>query len=66
MSNPSVVVAGYGSGLRVIGALSLSRLMQGLLFGVQPNDPLTLAGISAVMALVGFSRAGFPRCGRRE
>ena len=40
----------------VIGALSLSRLMQGLLFGVQPHDPVTLAGVSAVMAAVGLRR----------
>jgi predicted permease len=49
-----------GLGLGVVGALSLSRLMQGLLFGVQPNDPVTLAGVSAVMALVGILACWIP------
>ena len=40
------------------GALSLSRLMQGLLFGVQPHDPLTL--VAAVMALVGVLACWIP------
>jgi predicted permease len=44
----------------VIGALSLSRLMQGLLFGVQPHDPVTLASVSAVMAIVGIVACWIP------
>jgi ABC-type antimicrobial peptide transport system permease subunit len=44
----------------VIGALSLSRVMQGLLFGVQPHDPVTLAGVSAVMAIVGIVACWIP------
>jgi ABC-type lipoprotein release transport system permease subunit len=44
----------------VIGALSLSRLMQGLLFGVQPHDPVTLAGVMAVMAIVGLAACWIP------
>jgi len=46
--------------LGVIGALSLSRLMRGLLFGVQPHDPLTLVSVSAVMALVGVLACWIP------
>ena len=49
-----------GLGLGVLGALSLSRLMQGLLFGVQPHDPVTLVGVSAVMALVGVLACWIP------
>jgi putative ABC transport system permease protein len=44
----------------VIGALSLSRLMQGLLFGVQPHDPVTLAAVSGVMAIVGILACWIP------
>jgi predicted permease len=44
----------------VIGALSLSRLMQGLLFGVKPHDPVTLAGVAAVMAIVGILACWIP------
>ena len=38
--------------LGVAGALALSRLMRGLLFGVAPNDPLTLVAVSATLAAV--------------
>jgi len=53
-----LVVLGLAIG--VIGALSLSRLMQGLLFGVQPNDPMTLGAVSAVMAIVGIVACWIP------
>lgn len=42
------------------GALALSRLMQGLLFGVQPNDPVTLLGVALVMAAVGLAACWLP------
>jgi len=32
------------------GALALSRLLQGLLFGVTPHDPVTFLGVAAVVA----------------
>jgi len=54
------VLVVLGLVLGVIGALSLSRLMQGLLFGVQPHDPVTLAGVSAVMAIVGILACWIP------
>jgi ABC-type lipoprotein release transport system permease subunit len=38
--------------LGVAGALALSRLMRGLLFGVAPNDPVTLVAVSATLAAV--------------
>ncbi len=54
------LLVGLGLAVGVIGALSLSRLMQGLLFGVQPHDPVTLAGVSAVMAIVGILACWIP------
>ncbi len=54
------LLVGLGLMIGVIGALSLSRLMQGLLFGVQPHDPVTLAGVSAVMAIVGLLACWIP------
>jgi ABC-type lipoprotein release transport system permease subunit len=32
------------------GALVLTRLMETLLFAVRPNDPVTLAGVAALIA----------------
>ncbi|MGH7482273.1 MAG: ABC transporter permease [Longimicrobiales bacterium] len=49
-----------GLALGVLGALSLSRLIQGLLFGVAPYDPLTLASVALVMAAVGIAACWIP------
>jgi putative ABC transport system permease protein len=46
--------------LGVVGALALSRLMQGLLFGIQPHDPVTLAGVAFIMAAVGLLACWIP------
>jgi putative ABC transport system permease protein len=42
------------------GALALARLMRGLLFGVSPTDPLTLAGVAATMAAIGVVACWVP------
>jgi len=41
-----------GSIAGIAGALLLSRLMSKLLYGVQPTDPITFAGVAAVLGLV--------------
>ena len=46
--------------LGVVGAIFTTRLIQGLLFGVAPDDPLTVVGVSAVMALVGVAACWVP------
>jgi len=53
-----LVLIGLGVGL--VGALSLTRLMQGLLFGVPPHDPITLAIVAVVMAMVGVGACWVP------
>jgi len=35
-----------------VGALALTRLMQDLIFGVSPADPITFAGVPVVLAAV--------------
>lgn len=59
LSEGGVLVA-LGLALGVIGALSLSRLMQGLLFGVGPHDPVTLAGVVILMGVVGMGACWIP------
>ena len=49
-----------GLALGVTGALVLSRLMQGLLFGVAPHDPATLAFVAILMAAVGIGACWLP------
>ena len=55
LSEGGVLVV-IGLALGVVGALSMSRLMQGLLFGVAPHDPVTLVGVMVLMAAVGIAR----------
>jgi predicted permease len=45
------VVLGLAFG--VWGALFLGRAIRGLLFGVQPTDPMTIAGVAAILLAVG-------------
>jgi len=46
--------------LGVGGAIVGTRAIQGLLFGVEPNDPLTLVGVALVMAAIGLAACWVP------
>ncbi|AHG88232.1 permease [Gemmatirosa kalamazoonensis] len=46
--------------LGVVGALVVTRLMAGLLFGVSPYDPVTLSVVAVVMAAVGVAACWLP------
>jgi predicted permease len=59
LSEGGILVA-LGLVLGVAGALSLSRLMQGLLFGVAANDPATLGIVAAIMTAVGVGACWLP------
>jgi putative ABC transport system permease protein len=50
----------YGLFLGVAGALIGTRLIRGLLFGVAPNDPMTLAAVAVMMVLVGIAACWLP------
>jgi ABC-type antimicrobial peptide transport system permease subunit len=61
------LVLGHGSRLTVAGlvvgvmvALSLTRLMKSLLFGIDSKDPATLAGVVVLMALVALAACYVP------
>jgi putative ABC transport system permease protein len=41
-----------GLGVGVVGALAVTRVMSSILTGVSPRDPLTLAAVAVVLALV--------------
>src|SRR5262249_377764 len=47
-----VRLAIVGLVLGLAGAFALSRFLQSMLFGVTPNDPVTLAGVAGVLAAV--------------
>ena len=54
------LLVGSGLLLGVAGALLLSRLMQGLLFGVPPHDPPTIVAVITIMAAVGVGACWLP------
>ena len=49
-----------GLALGIAGALGLTRVMQGLLFGVTPTDPVTFLSVSAVLALCAAAACFLP------
>ena len=54
----ALAVAGIVLGL--IGALALTRVLQGLLFEIQPTDPLTFVGVAVVLALAALLACYIP------
>jgi putative ABC transport system permease protein len=53
-----LVLVGLAIGL--LGALALTRVLAGLLFGVGAKDPLTFAAVSVVLALVALFACYLP------
>ncbi|MGH9839925.1 MAG: FtsX-like permease family protein [Blastocatellia bacterium] len=53
-----LVATGVAMGLA--GAFALTRLMESLLFGVKPTDPLTFIGVSALLAVVALLACYLP------
>jgi ABC-type lipoprotein release transport system permease subunit len=52
--------AAAGMALGLVIAYAASRAIQGLLYGVQPHDPLTFAGVSAVLLIVVLIACAIP------
>ena len=55
-----LVIASIGLALGLAGALALNRLFASLLFGVEPTDPTTLAGVTVTIAMVAAFACGLP------
>jgi predicted permease len=53
-------LAALGLGLGLIAALALTRLMASMLYGVKPNDPLSLGVAAAILAVVAFAACYIP------
>jgi putative ABC transport system permease protein len=43
-----------------VGAFFAARVIQGLLFGVAPNDPITFVGVAVMMAAIGIVACWIP------
>jgi putative ABC transport system permease protein len=55
-----MILAAAGVLIGLVGALGLTRLMEGLLFGVSATDPLTFAAISLLLVLVAMLACYIP------
>jgi putative ABC transport system permease protein len=55
-----LVLAAVGGGVGVAGALVVSHLMAGLLYGVSPADLPTFAGVTLVLSAVALAASGIP------
>jgi ABC-type antimicrobial peptide transport system permease subunit len=53
-------LAGAGAGLGIVGALILSHLMAGLLYGVTPTDLPTFAAVTFVLTAVAMAASYIP------
>jgi predicted permease len=54
------VLLAVGLAVGAVGALIAARLLRGLLFGVGPNDPVTLGGVAFILAAVGVAACWLP------
>jgi predicted permease len=53
-------LAALALGIGGIGALALSRFLSGLLFEIQPNDPVTFVAVGVLLALVAVAASLAP------
>jgi putative ABC transport system permease protein len=53
-----LLVVGLGFGM--VGAMVVSRMMRGLLFGVTPSDPTTLVAVALLMVTIGVLACWIP------
>jgi putative ABC transport system permease protein len=54
------VLLGAGLVIGVAGAFLAGRVIRGLLFGVEPYDPATFAGVALLMAAIGIGACWIP------
>jgi ABC-type antimicrobial peptide transport system permease subunit len=53
-----LALAGIFAGM--LGAVGLTRVMSGLLFGVRPGDPVTFASVLILLTAVALAACYFP------
>jgi putative ABC transport system permease protein len=55
-----MLLAAFGIAVGLAGALALTRLLDSMLFGVTPTDPVTFAVVIGVLALVSMAASFIP------
>ncbi len=58
--NQGMLLAAIGAGLGLMAALWLGHLLGSLLYGVQPEDPVTLGGVSLMLILAALVATYIP------
>ena len=56
----SLVPVLFGTGIGLAGALALTRLVSGMLYGVAPGDPLSMALAAGAMLAAALLAAAIP------
>jgi len=56
----SLRVATAGIAIGLLGAFATTRVLQSLLFGVSPTDPVTLGGVTVLLVMLGALAAYAP------
>jgi putative ABC transport system permease protein len=56
----SFSMTGLGLLFGLLGAVALTRLLSGLLYGVRPIDPLTFVAVSLLLGTVSLSASYVP------
>ena len=55
-----LIVVGAGVAMGLVGAAAVTRLMQSLLFGIRPLDPITFTAMPLVLAAVAVLASYLP------
>lgn len=55
-----IALASLGVTLGVVGGVAMSRLFEALVFEISPTDPLTYAGVVALLGLTALAASFFP------
>lgn len=55
-----MILALFGLGLGVVGALGLTRFLSSLLYDIKPTDPVTFAAVAGLLAGVAFVASYIP------
>src|SRR5689334_13650910 len=55
-----LALVGAGLALGLVGALTLTRFMQSLLYGIAPTDPITFVGVGALLLLAAAAASFIP------
>ena len=57
------MLAAVGTVIGIGGGIALGRVMRGLLYGVEPADPVTLAAVPVLIVVIAMAACALP--GRR-